>query len=176
MGMTQSYAAYVKNKANQGFLKFNEWAKLQTCHHCENKGHVCPNCHIFLKKQMVLFPLWAKSISLGLPLPSTSIVVRNCRWTPNSSLISLYSQPSPPNILLTHSLRPLRLQPMVMTTTILQALPKMRMKSTLLGNGGSFKRIGGGLLGSHNCLILKMIRDFMLAFFAHILVNMGLHG
>ncbi len=34
----QSYAAYVNNKAN--LLKFNEWAKLQTCHHCENKGHI----------------------------------------------------------------------------------------------------------------------------------------
>jgi hypothetical protein len=43
----------------------------------------------------------------------------------------------------------------------------------LFGHGGSFKRIGGGLLGSHIRLILKMIQDFMLAFLAHILVNMG---
>jgi hypothetical protein len=58
----QSYAAYVNNKATQGFFKFDEWAKLQTCHHCGNKEHVCPNCRsILLRKQMVLFPLRARS-------------------------------------------------------------------------------------------------------------------
>ena len=58
----QSYAAYVNNKANQGFLKFDIWTKLQTCHHCGNKGHVFPNCQKYmLRKQMVLFPLRARS-------------------------------------------------------------------------------------------------------------------
>jgi hypothetical protein len=47
----QSYAAYIKNKANQGFLKFDEWAKLQTCHHCGNKGHVCPSCRKYLAEK-----------------------------------------------------------------------------------------------------------------------------
>ncbi len=44
----QSYAAYIKNKANQGFLPFNEWAKLQTCCYCGNKEHVCPLCRKYL--------------------------------------------------------------------------------------------------------------------------------
>jgi hypothetical protein len=58
----KSYAAYVNNKATQGFLKFDKWAKLQTCHHCGNKGHVFPNCQKYmLRKQMVLFPLRARS-------------------------------------------------------------------------------------------------------------------
>ncbi len=47
----QSYAAYVNNKANQGFLKFAKWAKLQTCHHCGNKGHVRPNCRKYLAEK-----------------------------------------------------------------------------------------------------------------------------
>ena len=47
----QSYAAYVNNKATQVFLKFNKWAKLQTCHHCGNKGHVCPNCQKYLAEK-----------------------------------------------------------------------------------------------------------------------------
>jgi hypothetical protein len=46
-----SYAAYVNNKATQGFLKFDKWAKLQTCHHCGNKGHVCPNCRKYLAEK-----------------------------------------------------------------------------------------------------------------------------
>ncbi len=128
---------------------------------------------ISLRNQMVLFPFRTRITSLGEPLPTTSITVRNDRRIPNSRLFSLHSQPSPLNILLTHSLRPVRLQPMVMTTTILQAAPKTRKKAMHFGNGGSFKRIGHGLLGSHNHLILKMIKDFMLAFFAHILVNMS---
>jgi hypothetical protein len=58
----QSYATYGINKANQGFLKFNKWAKLQTCHHCVNKGHVCPNCGKYLtEKANVLFPIRARS-------------------------------------------------------------------------------------------------------------------
>jgi hypothetical protein len=47
----QSYAAYVNNKANQGFLKFDIWTKLQTCHHCGNKGHICPNCRKYLTEK-----------------------------------------------------------------------------------------------------------------------------
>jgi hypothetical protein len=45
----QSYATYVNNKAT--LLKFNEWAKLQTCHHCGNKGHIRPNCRKYLAKK-----------------------------------------------------------------------------------------------------------------------------
>jgi hypothetical protein len=44
----QSYAAYFKYKANQRPLPFEEWAKLQTCHHCGNKGHVHPICRKYL--------------------------------------------------------------------------------------------------------------------------------
>ncbi len=86
---------------------------------------------ILLRKQMLLFPLWARSACLGQPLPSTSIVMRNCRRIMNSRLFSLHYQPSPLNILLTHSLRPVRLQPAMMTTTILKVAQKMRMTSTL---------------------------------------------
>jgi hypothetical protein len=45
----QSYAAYVNNKAT--LLKFDEWAKLQTCHHCGNKGHVHPYCWKYLAEK-----------------------------------------------------------------------------------------------------------------------------
>jgi hypothetical protein len=45
----QSYATYVNSKAT--LLKFDEWAKLQTCHHCGNKGHVCPNCRKYLAEK-----------------------------------------------------------------------------------------------------------------------------
>jgi hypothetical protein len=44
----ESYAAYIKNRANKGFLPFDDWAKLQTCHHCGNKGHVRPRCREYL--------------------------------------------------------------------------------------------------------------------------------
>jgi hypothetical protein len=44
----QSYATYIKNKAHKGFFLFDYWAKLQTCHHCGNKGHVCPQCQKYL--------------------------------------------------------------------------------------------------------------------------------
>jgi hypothetical protein len=40
-------------------------------------------------------------------------------------------------------------------------------------NGGSFKRIGGGLLGSHDRLLLKIIQDFTLIFFANLIVSTG---
>jgi hypothetical protein len=50
-GEAQSYAAYVNNKATQGFFKFNEWAKLQTCHHCGNKVHIRPNCRKYLNEK-----------------------------------------------------------------------------------------------------------------------------
>ena len=45
----QSYATYVNNKAT--LFKFDEWVKLQTCHHCGNKGHVCPNCRKYLAEK-----------------------------------------------------------------------------------------------------------------------------
>ncbi len=45
----QSYATYVNNKAS--LLKFDKWAKLQTCHHCGKKGHVCPNCRKYLAEK-----------------------------------------------------------------------------------------------------------------------------
>jgi hypothetical protein len=45
----QSYATYVNYKAT--LLKFNKWAKLQTCHHCGNKGHVCPNFQKYLAEK-----------------------------------------------------------------------------------------------------------------------------
>jgi hypothetical protein len=44
----QSYAAYIKKKGHKGFLPFKEWAKLQTCHHCGQKGHVRPRCRKYL--------------------------------------------------------------------------------------------------------------------------------
>jgi hypothetical protein len=39
----------VNNKAT--LLKFDQWAKLQTCHHCGNKGHVHPNCRKYLAEK-----------------------------------------------------------------------------------------------------------------------------
>ncbi len=45
----QSYAAYVNNNAT--LLKFDKWAKLQTCHHCGNKGHACPNYRKYLAEK-----------------------------------------------------------------------------------------------------------------------------
>jgi hypothetical protein len=44
----QSYAAYINKKGHTGFLPFNEWAKLQTCHHCGQNGHVRPHCRKYL--------------------------------------------------------------------------------------------------------------------------------
>jgi hypothetical protein len=44
----QSYAAYIKKKGHKGFLPFEEWAKLQTCHHFGQKGHVRPRCQKYL--------------------------------------------------------------------------------------------------------------------------------
>ncbi len=60
----QSYAAYVNNKAT--LLKFNEWAKLQTCHHCGNKGHVHPYCQKYL----------AEKANGTLPPPGTKRLTR----------------------------------------------------------------------------------------------------
>jgi hypothetical protein len=46
--------------------------------------------------------------------------------------------------------------------------------NTFFGNGGSFKRIGGGLLGSHNRLVLlKMIQDYTLFFLAYHILFTG---
>jgi hypothetical protein len=45
----QSYATYVNNKAT--LLKFDKWAKYQTCHHCGNKGHIRPNCREYLAEK-----------------------------------------------------------------------------------------------------------------------------
>ncbi len=63
----QSYATYVNNKAT--LLKFNKWAKLQTCHHCGNKGHVCPNCRKYLaeKANGTLPPLGKKRLMRPAP-------------------------------------------------------------------------------------------------------------
>jgi hypothetical protein len=44
----ESYAAYIKNRTNKGFLPFDNWTKLQTYHYCGNKGHVRPRCHKYL--------------------------------------------------------------------------------------------------------------------------------
>ncbi len=130
----QSYAAYVNNKATQGFLKFDEWSKLQTCHHCGNKGHVHPNCRKYLaeKANGTLLPPGKKRLTR--PAPAFN---KNCREKlqidPKLKALFLNSQPTPPNILQTHNLRPVRLQPTVITMMILQVAQKMRMKSTLLG-------------------------------------------
>jgi hypothetical protein len=63
----QSYATYVNNKAT--LLKFNEWAKLQTCHHCGNKGHNFPNCRKYLaeKANGTLPPLGEKHLTRPAP-------------------------------------------------------------------------------------------------------------
>jgi hypothetical protein len=128
----QSYAACVNNKAT--LLKFDKWAKFQTCHHCGNKGHVCPNCRKYL----------AEKANGTLPPPGKKRLTRpatafnkyhheKLQKDPKLKALLLHSQPSPPNILLTHSLRQVRLRPTVMTTMILQAAQKMRMASMLFG-------------------------------------------
>jgi hypothetical protein len=63
----QSYATYVNIKAT--LLKFNKRAKLQTCHHCGNKGHVCPNCRKYLaeKANGTLPPLGEKHLTRPAP-------------------------------------------------------------------------------------------------------------
>ncbi len=129
----QSYATYVNNKAT--LLKFDKWAKLQTCHHCGNKGHIRPNCRKYLAKKAngTLPPPGEKRLTRPAPAFNKYHRERNYRRIPNSRLLSLHSQPSPPNILLTHSLWQVRLRPMVMTMTILQAAQKMRMTSMFFG-------------------------------------------
>ncbi len=130
----QSYAAYVNNKATQGFLKFDKWAKLQTCHHCGNKGHVCPNCRKYL----------AEKANGTLPPPGKKRLTRPAPAFNNYHCEKLQKDPKLKALLSAvsaftteyladsqHSLRPVRLQPMVMTTKILQAAQKVRMKSTL---------------------------------------------
>ncbi len=64
----QSYATYhVNNKAT--LLKFDKWAKLQTCHHCGNKGHARPNCRKYLteKANGTLPPLSKKRLTRPAP-------------------------------------------------------------------------------------------------------------
>jgi hypothetical protein len=46
--MEQSYTAYVKSKSR---FPFEEWAKMQICHHCGKKGHVHPLCRQYLAEK-----------------------------------------------------------------------------------------------------------------------------
>ncbi len=79
--------------SNQGFLKFNKWAKLQTCHHCGNKGHVIPNCQKYLaEKANGTLPPPGKKCLTRPALVFNNIVVRKCRRIPNSmALLSAFS-------------------------------------------------------------------------------------
>ncbi len=53
----------------KGFPKFDKWAKLQTCHHCGNKGHVHQNCRKYLADRAngTLPPPGAKRLTTPAP-------------------------------------------------------------------------------------------------------------
>jgi hypothetical protein len=125
----QSYATYVNNKAT--LLKFDEWAKLQTCHHhCGNKGHVRPNCHKYLaeKANVTLPPRGKKCLTRPAPAFNKYRREKLQKDLKHKALLSAFSAFTTKYLA---DSQPVRLRPMVMTTTILQAAQKMRMTSML---------------------------------------------
>ena len=130
----QSYAAYIKNKAHKGFLPFDDWAKLQTCHHCGNEGHVCPRCHKYLaaKANGTLTPSSEKQRHMPASAPPKDCRDKLQKDPKLKALLSAF-QPSPPNILLSHNLMTMKMQPQITMQMMLQTSLMMRMTSTPFG-------------------------------------------